>query len=78
MAVGTEAANIAVLVRSAMGQRHNMVRYGRLADDPSRGTIAAEGFGSEAAKSLGNPASATKSMLLIASREMVRYTQSKI
>ena len=78
MALGAEAADVAVLVRSAMGQRHNVVRYGRLADYPGGGTIAAKGFGSEAAKSLGDPASATKSMLLIASRETVRYTQPKI
>jgi hypothetical protein len=45
MAVGTEAANVAVFVRSAMGQRHNMVRHGRLADKPDGGTIAAEWFG---------------------------------
>ncbi len=48
MALGAQAANIAVLVRSAMGQRHNMVRYGRLANDPDGCAIAAEGFGSEA------------------------------
>ena len=62
MAVGTEAANIAVLVRSAMGQRHNMVRYGRLADDPSRGTIAAEWFDSEAAKALGDTRSPSETL----------------
>ena len=44
MALGAEAADVAVLVRSAMGQRHDVVRHGRLADNPGGGAIAAEGF----------------------------------
>ena len=78
MALGAKAADVTVFVRSAMGQRHNVVRYGRLADNLGGGTIAAKGFGPKATMPLGNPASATKSMLLIASRETVRYTQPKI
>ena len=45
MALGAEAADVAVLVRSAMGQRHNVIRYGRLADNTGGGAIAAEGVG---------------------------------
>lgn len=77
MALGAEAADVTVLVRSAMGERHNVVRHGRLADNPGGGTITAERFGAKTAKSLGDPASSTKSMLLIASLGMVRYNQSK-
>ena len=44
MALGAEAADVTVLVRSAMGERHNVVRHGRLADYPGKGTITAEGF----------------------------------
>ena len=44
MALGAEAADVAVLVRSAKGQRHNMVRHGRLTDNPGAIAITAEGF----------------------------------
>ena len=44
MALGAEAADVAVLVRSATGQRHDVVRYGRLADNPGGGAITAEGL----------------------------------
>ena len=44
VALGAKAADIAILVRSATGQRHDVVRYGRLADYSGRGAIAAEGF----------------------------------
>ncbi len=37
-----------------------MIRYGRLADNPDGGTITAERFGAETAKSLGYPATSTK------------------
>lgn len=47
MTLSAEAPDIAILVRSAKGQRHDMVRYGRLADYSGRGAIAAEGFGSK-------------------------------
>ena len=45
VAVGAEAADVAVLVRSATRQRHDVVRHGCLADNPGGGTISAEGFG---------------------------------
>ena len=45
VALGAEAADVAVLVRSATGQRHDVVRYGRLADNPGGGAIATEGLG---------------------------------
>jgi hypothetical protein len=61
MAVGAEAANVAVLVRSAMGQRHNVVRYGRLADNPGSGTITAEGFCPKPSKALDDCATTTQS-----------------
>lgn len=44
MALGTEAADVAVPVRTAMGQGYNVIRYGRLADDPVGGTITTEWF----------------------------------
>ncbi len=44
MALGAEAANVAVLIRSAMGQRHNVVRYLRLADNFGGGAVAAKRF----------------------------------
>ena len=44
MALGTKAADVAVLVRSAMAQRHDVIRYGRLADNPGGVAIATEGF----------------------------------
>jgi hypothetical protein len=37
-----------------MGQRHNVVRHGRLADYPGGGTIAAEGFGAKPTQALGD------------------------
>lgn len=43
-----------------MGERHDVVRYGRLSDNPDGGTITAERFGAETAKSLGYPATSTK------------------
>ena len=60
MTLCAEAADVAVLVRSAMGERHDVVRYGRLSDNPDGGTITAERFGAETAKSLGYPATSTK------------------
>ena len=48
MTLGTEAADIAVLVRTTMGERHDVVRYGRLTNKPDGGAITAEGFGPEA------------------------------
>jgi len=54
MTLGTEAADIAVLVRPAMGERHDVVRYGRLADNPGERAITAERFSPQAAKSLGD------------------------
>ena len=42
--VGAEAADVAVLVQSAMDKRHDVVRYGCLADKPGGGTISAERF----------------------------------
>jgi hypothetical protein len=62
MALGAQAADVAVLVRSAMGQRHNVIRYGRLADNPDGGAIAAEGFGLEAAKALGDTRSPSEAL----------------
>ena len=62
MALGAQAANVAVFVRSAMGQRHNVVRYGRLADNPDGGTIAAEWFGLEATKALGDARSPSETL----------------
>jgi hypothetical protein len=44
MALGAKAADVAVLVRSATGQRNDVIRYGRLADNPDRSAITAEGF----------------------------------
>ena len=44
MAVGAEAADVAVFVRSAMAQRDDVIRCGRLADNPGGGAIAAEGL----------------------------------
>ncbi len=61
MALSTEAANVAVFVRSAMGQWHNVVRYGRLVDNPGEGAISAEGLRLKAAKSLGYSATSTQS-----------------
>ena len=60
MTLGAKAADVAVLVRPAMAQRHDVIRYGRLADNPDGGTITAERFGAETAKSLGYPATSTK------------------
>lgn len=54
MAVGAEAADVVVLVRTTMGERHNVVRYGRLPDNSGESAITAERFGPEAAKSLGD------------------------
>ena len=62
MAVGAEAANVAVLVRSAIGQRHNVVRYGRLADNPDGGAVAAEWFGLEATKALRHARSPSETL----------------
>ena len=44
MALGAEAADVAVFVRSAMAQRDDVIRCGRLADNPGGGAIAAEGL----------------------------------
>ncbi len=44
MALGAKTADVAILVRSAMSQRHDVVRYGRLADNPDRSAITAERF----------------------------------
>jgi hypothetical protein len=44
MALGAKAEDVAVFVRSAMGERHDVVRYGRLADNPGGGAITADGF----------------------------------
>ena len=45
MAFGAQASDIAVLVRTSMGERDDVVRHGRLADNPGGGAITAEGFG---------------------------------
>jgi hypothetical protein len=45
-----------------MGQRHDVIRYARLPDNPGRGTIAAEGFSFKSAKALGNCSAATESL----------------
>ena len=54
MALGAEAADVAVLVQSAVGERHDVVRHGRLADYPGAGTIPTEGLGAEATRPLSN------------------------
>ncbi len=43
-----------------MGERHDVVRYGRLTNKPDGGAITAERFGAETAKPLGYPATSTK------------------
>lgn len=65
VALGAEAVDLAVLVRSAMGQRHNVVRYSRLADNPGGSAVPAERFDPEPKKTLGNCASASKPPHLI-------------
>ena len=45
-----------------MGERYDVVRYGRLANNPSGSAISAEGFGLKAAQTLGNCTSATQSL----------------
>lgn len=62
MAFGTEAADVAVLVRSAMGQRHNVVRYGRLANNPGGCAVAAERLGLEATNALGDARSPSETL----------------
>ncbi len=62
VALSAEAADVAVLVRSAMGQRHDVVRHGRLADNPGGGTITAERFSFKSAKALSDCLAATKSL----------------
>jgi hypothetical protein len=53
MTLAAEAADVAVFVRSAMGERHDVVGDGRLADNPNGGAITAERFGLETATTLG-------------------------
>lgn len=45
MAVGAEAADVAVLVAAAFGERHDVVGHGGFADKAPGCTVAAERFG---------------------------------
>ena len=45
MAVGAEAADVAVVVATAFGERNDVVRYCGFPDDPLGGTVPAERFG---------------------------------
>ena len=52
MAVGAKAANVAVIVRAAQGERHDMVRHAGLADGTLGSAVPAEGLGPETPKAL--------------------------
>ena len=49
MALGAKAADVAVLVRSAMSEWNHVVGHCRLANYPGAGTIPTEGLGAQAA-----------------------------
>ncbi len=68
MALGAEAADVAVLVRSATGQRHDVVRYGRLADNPGSSAITAEGLDTEPTQALGDCTASAQSFSHVSSR----------
>lgn len=45
MAIGAEAADVAVVVAATTGERDDVVRHGGLANDALGGTVPAERFG---------------------------------
>ena len=59
MAVGTETADVAVVVAAALGERYNVVRHGGLANDALGSAVPAERFSLQAPQPLSDgPASA--------------------
>ncbi len=47
MVLTAQRSDVTVLVRPTMSQRDDVVRHGRLADNPGVGTISAKGFSAE-------------------------------
>ena len=45
VAVGAEAADVAVIVAATLGERNDMVRYCGFPDDPLGDTVPAQRFG---------------------------------
>ena len=61
MAVGAQAADVAVVVRSTTAQRYYVVRNGCLTNDALGSAIPAERFRTETAQPLDNCAASTQS-----------------
>ena len=61
MAVGAEAADVAVLVAAALGERHDVVGHGGFADETPGSAVLAERLGLQASQSLSNGPASTKS-----------------
>jgi hypothetical protein len=49
MTLAAQVAGVAILVRSAVGERNDVIRHGGFRDDALGSTIAAERFGLKAA-----------------------------
>lgn len=60
VAVGAKAANVAVVVRSASRERHNMVRHGAGDDEAALPTVPAEGLEHQPTAALLLPGAAAK------------------
>ncbi|ALC12700.1 hypothetical protein LH20_12130 [Sphingopyxis sp. 113P3] len=56
MTVCTEAADVAVVIAAALGERNDMVGDRSLADDASARAVPAERFGTQTAQTLRNRA----------------------
>lgn len=52
VAPGTEAADVAVVVRSTAGERHDVIGHRRQLDPATRGTVPAEWLGPQSAQTL--------------------------
>ena len=62
VAVGAEAADVAVLVRATVGQRHDVVGHGGLPYPTLRNTVPAERLGLQASQSLDDRSSSAQTV----------------
>lgn len=60
MALGAKAANVAVLVQTTVGQRHDVVWHCRLPDNPLGGAIAAKWLYPQSTNALGDTRSTSE------------------
>jgi hypothetical protein len=62
VAVGAQAADVAVIVRAALNERHDVVRYAGLSDGTLGSAVSAERLDLQSPQTLSNGPASTQSL----------------